>query len=278
MNEEFRAKLASSEAADSLRMESFVAECFHKRKWPAEQGVYYTDIETGKDREIDVLSRHVLQLPKRGQHTGIPLINLSVICECKSLSDQSLIFLKGSIDHKLGENRLVDQWLTENYIAELIETFARDSYYPTLKKRQLYSYLIKRAFPDGGAVSQNLRLQAPPVTLIANTFRETKGGQNRDHDSRGTASPIWSAMRSVLSAMKAAEERYVGAMRSYISGRNPHAYDPSELVKYDAFFFDAELARVGCCILQVAALLFRGRRCRRSRFSTPLYSQCRFLH
>lgn len=246
VTDDIRVKLASSEAADSLRMESFVASCFSKRKWPAEQGVYYTDTDTGKDREIDVLSRHVLQLPKQRGSTGVPLINLSVIAECKSLSDQSLIFLKGNVDDKLGENRLVDRWLTERDIVEVLEAFAQESYYPKLNKRQLYSYFIDRVYPKGGAISQHLRLQPPSVTLIANTFRETKGGQNRDHDSRGTASPIWSAIRSVLSAIKAAEARYTHAMRSYISGRNPYAYDPTDLVKYDAFFFDAEVLRVGC--------------------------------
>lgn len=246
MSDDIRVKLASSEATDSLRMESSVASSFIKRNWPADQGVYYTDTETGKDREIDVLSRHVLQHPKRGRKTGRPLINLSVISECKSLSDQSLIFLKGHVNDRLGENRLAEQWLTETYIVELIEKFARESYYPELNKRQLYSYFIDRAYPDGGAISQYLRLQPPPVTLIANTFRETKGGHTRDNDGRGTPSPIWNAIRSVLSAVKAAEERHIDAMRSYLSGRNPHAYELPELVKYDAFFFDTEVLRVGC--------------------------------
>ena len=93
-----------------------------------------------------------------------------------------------------------------------------------------------------------MRLKAPPVALIATAFRETKGGQIREteRDGQGIASPLWNSIRSVLSATKAAEDRFVKTMRSYISGRNPHSYDVLDLVEHDAFFFDAELLRMGC--------------------------------
>ena len=248
VSEDIRTKLASSEAAESLRMERFVANCFVERKWPAQQGVYYTDPETGKEREIDVISRHLLERPERHTGTGAPIINLSVICECKSLTGQNLIFLKGEPDRLL-EGHLTDQWLgRENHIRELVDIIGRPSHYPKPNRRQLYSYYSDRAYPEGRAITYNLRLLPPPIALNATAFRETKGGQNREKelDSHGTGSPFWSAIRSVLSATKAAEDRFVRTMRSYTSGRNPHAYDPLELVKYDAFFFDAELLRVGC--------------------------------
>ena len=229
-------------------MESLVANCFLERNWPAQQGVYYTDLETGKEREIDVISRPVLQRPRRYRGTGAPIINLSVICECKSLSGQSLILVKDTPDQIL-DNRISDHWLGyERHIRELVEIIEQGSYIPKLNKRQLYSYYSSRAYPAGRAIAYNLRLEPPPVALNATAFRETKGGQirERETDSKGTASPLWSAVRSVLSAAKAAENRSASTTRSYTSGRNPYAYDALELVKHDAFFFDAELLRVSC--------------------------------
>lgn len=245
MNEDIRTKLAASEAAESLRMEYFVTNCFLERKWPAQQGVYYTDLETGKEREIDVISRHLLERPKRYRGTGAPIINLSIICECKSLSGQNLILQKGDAD-SLMENYVSNQWSGhEDHIRELVEIVGQDSYYPKPNRRQLYSYYSGRAYPEGRGIAHNLRLRPPPMALNVGAFRETKGGQTREREL-DTASPFWSAIRSVLSATKAAEDRFVKAMRSYTSGRNPYSYDLRELVELDAFFFDAELLRVGC--------------------------------
>jgi hypothetical protein len=182
VNEDIRTKLGSSEAAESLRMEYFVARCFQKRKWPAQQGVYYNDPETGKEREIDVISRHVLQRPKRYRGTGVPIINISVICECKSLSGQNLILLKGNPDG-FPENHLTNHWLgREKHIKELVEIIGQESYYPKSNRRRLYSYYSGRAYPEGLGIAHNLRLKPPPVALNATAFRETKGGQTREKE------------------------------------------------------------------------------------------------
>jgi hypothetical protein len=106
MTGEIRTKLASSDAVASLKMEAFIANCFRARRWPAEQSVYFNDLETGKPREIDVISRQVLQRPQRAKGIGAPLINLSIICECKSLSGHNIIFLPGEIESWY-ENRMV---------------------------------------------------------------------------------------------------------------------------------------------------------------------------
>jgi len=248
VTDDIRTKLASSEAAESLRMEYFVASCFHKHKWPAQQGVYYKDPETGKEREIDVLSHHALLRPQRYRGTGGPKINISILCECKSLSGHNLVLLRGNPD-PLFERHVRNHWSgEEQHIRELVAVIGQTPYYSQLSKKELYSYYGKRAYPEGRGIAYQLRLRPPPVALVANAFRETKGGQVRgkELDDQGTASPLWSAIRSVLSATRAAENRFLAAMRSNISDRNPHTYDVQELVENDAFFFDAELVRAGC--------------------------------
>jgi hypothetical protein len=229
-------------------MEYFVAKCFQERNWPAQQGVYYKDPETGKEREIDVISHHVLERPRRYRGVGAPIINISAICECKSLSGHNLILLRGDTDQLL-ENRISDHWSGyEQHIRELVESIGQEPFYSKSNKQQLYSYYSNRAYPEGRAIVHQLRLQPPPVELNAIAFRETKGGQDRtkDVDNQGTASPLWSAIRSVLSAAEAAKQRSFETMRSYTSGRNPYAYDVLELTQLNAFFFDAELMRMAC--------------------------------
>lgn len=142
MTGDIRTKLGSSEAAESLRMESFVAGCFRSRNWPAEQGVYFSDPETGKAREIDVISRHVLTRPARHKNFGAPLINLSVICECKSLSGWNVILQKGEAHPAVEEfeDRVPDHWSgLEQHVREIIELISQDRTYKNCDRNLLYS-------------------------------------------------------------------------------------------------------------------------------------------
>jgi len=229
MSGDIQAKLASSEAADSLRMESFVATCFRSRKWPAEQGVYFTDGETGKAREIDVICRHVLERPARHKGIGAPIINLSVICECKSLSGWNVLLSKGAPNPLFGEfeNRLIDHWSGhEEHVREIVELISQEPSYRNCDKNLLYSYFSRRAHPDDSQLAYHMRLLQPPVDLIVSAFRATKSGT----DEREKINPIWSAMQSVLSATKAAEARAVETMRSYTLEIKPYTNKPLEVV------------------------------------------------
>jgi hypothetical protein len=91
MTNDIRMMLDASDATESLRMEGLITGYFRSLKWPAEQGVYYSDPDTGKAREIDVICRHMLNRPKRHDVNGAPLINMHVICECKSLSGWNIL-------------------------------------------------------------------------------------------------------------------------------------------------------------------------------------------
>jgi hypothetical protein len=247
VDEDIRAKLLSSDAVESLRMELFVAQCFKERHWPAQQGVYYTDTETGKSREIDVLSRQLLQDPERSRKVGGPIINLSVICECKSLSGHNVIVLPYTPE-EFSQNNVWGNWLGyERHIAELVETLGSTPHYAKANKRALYSYYTERAYPGDKALTWEMRLDPPPIDFNATTFRETKGGADRKKEQEGASSqPLWSAIRSVLSATNALDSKFLDTMRSYTSGRSSLAYDAADAIKYDAYFFDLELLRRVC--------------------------------
>lgn len=248
MTGDIKSKLASSEAAESLEMEQFVANCFRARSWPAQQGVYYSDLETRKEREIDVISRHILNRPRRHRGSGSPTIHLSTICECKSLSEWSILCRKGDMDWH--ENRLREHWSGyEEHIMQLIGKVSTAAPFKNCNKTKLFEYFLGRAYPDERELAYELCILQPPVDLIATAFRPTKGNSKE----REGNNPFWSAIQSLLSSTRAAEHRAVETMRSYTFDMNPLSDTASELTKYLAFFFDEQLTRraffhpVICC-------------------------------
>src|ERR1700719_4920968 len=75
-----------------------------------ERGAYYTDINTGKPREIDVYVPRVLDRPKKSKGTGGPLLNLHIFCECKSLRGSNILLSQGPIP-KDARNTVMDYWV-----------------------------------------------------------------------------------------------------------------------------------------------------------------------
>jgi hypothetical protein len=232
-------KLQSSDAAESLRMESFIADCFRSHKWPAEQGIYFTDPMTGKAREIDVISRHFLDRPLRRKGIGGPVINLSIICECKSLAGWNVLLLKGGFN-PIYENKVMDHWAGhDEHLHKLVEEISEHPAYRNSNKNALYSYYVRRAHPDETQLNFHMRLLQPPVDLIATAFRATKNGA----DERETINPLWSAIQSSLSATEAARIRAVDTMKSYTTDFGPHSGKAADIIRQNAFFFDSELTR-----------------------------------
>jgi hypothetical protein len=222
-------------------MEDFVASCFRSRNWPAEQSVYFTDPETEKTREIDVMSRHLLTRPRRHEGLGMPLINLSILCECKSLSGWNVLLLKGKAQPLLEkrEARIPYHWSgLEQHIRESIELISQDPAFHKCDRNLLHSYFYSRAYPDEKQLAYHMALLQPPVDLIATAFRATKGGA----DERESVNPIWSAIQSTLSATEAAKKQVISNTISTIVFPS-YGYEPTEIAKQIAFFFDFELTR-----------------------------------
>ena len=111
--------------------------------------------------------------------------------------------------------------------------------------KELYSYVIGRAYPyDGPAFIKPVQMPPPPVDLIARAFRETKGGKfNDDSSDLGRISPVWSAIRSSLSAVKSAIEVSRRTSLGWVHGIQPVFYGLDDFKRSAAFSLDAQLLR-----------------------------------
>jgi hypothetical protein len=240
-------KLFSSPAANSLKVEARVAALLKENKWEAERGVYYPDPETGKLRELDVYGMQVLDKPRASKGTGCPIINLSVFCECKTLSGSNIIFSPSmlpkwvtnvSIVHWLGTEAQLRRMVLR--IADEIETKDND------RIRRIYNYVIERAYPrDERSLRHHAKVSPPPVDVFSTTFRETKGGELEKEKFGDTnrINPVWSAIRSILAAVEAARKRAKRTSLDWVHGSTIKFNGMDAFCENTTFFLDAELMR-----------------------------------
>ena len=241
MTGNIRTKLASSDAAQSLRMESSIADSFRSHNWPAQQGVYYTDADTGKFREIDVLSRHTLRRPVRTKGIGGPIINLYVLCECKSLSGLNILLKGGDVGSH--ETEVKSYWSGyEEHIRRTVDLTPKEAPYSNCNRDSLFSYYQRRAYPDEMELAYPLTLTQPPVDLVATAFRTTKDGSDENRSKSQSIDPVWNAIQSVLSSSRAVENRAINVADTN-SQIFRYGWNSKELAQRVAFFYDLELAR-----------------------------------
>lgn len=240
MKEGFLDRLAKSDAAESLRMEQHIAQCFKKLAWPASQSVHYQDPITQKSREVDVLSSHFLDRPRRYKGIGAPIINVHHVCECKSLSGTNAIVVDGVLDWP-ERDRTIEYWIGySEFLSEAASTLASSASFPTANRSAIYSYFSQRAYPDERAIAFELSLNPPAHKYLAGAFRETKAGDlRRSSEGRSGGNPLWSAIQSVLSAAEAVRLHSISRLTEMIDSFAEGAFD----VESFAFSFDAELLR-----------------------------------
>lgn len=243
MTGDIRDILAKSDAARSLRLEKRVAGSFRAHQWPASQGVYYQDAETGKQREIDVYSQRLLDTPRKHEGIGAPIINMAIFCECKSLHNSNILLAPDDTDEH--DNIGVSTYWVgkEDELVGVVERLAEE-YSLTAQRdmRTLYDHVIGRAYPDDGtAVLAPTHMNAPPVEVVATAFRETKGG--RESAEQGKISPTWGAVRSSLSAIDGGLARARFLSLDYVHGSLSQFTPEKERVEHTSFFLDAELSR-----------------------------------
>lgn len=139
----------------------------------------------------------------------------------------------------LHKARMINHWVGyEDHIVATITTLA--SAFPKASKTKLHKYFSDRAYPYSRAIGHQLHLDPPPIGFLATAFRETKGGETRDRTGgQGSGNPLWSAIRSVLSAADALQHR-ADAVVSDIVGRTS---DGTMTARNCAFLFDVEVLR-----------------------------------
>jgi len=225
-------------------MELHVARSFIKNNWEAERSIYYTDVDSGKLREIDVFCKQTFVEPKLVSGTGRPVINLTVICECKSLSSSNVILSAGAVPF-LSRDGSISYWLGDSpQLDEIVSRISGEArVVEPSSLHALHTYVVDRAYPhEGRSIRHIVKMPPPPVDLVARAFRETKAGELSDgEDSR--PGPVWNAIRSSLSAVEAAKHRDGQASLGWVHGAAIARDGVEHFLKMTPFFLDAELMR-----------------------------------
>jgi hypothetical protein len=225
-------------------MEKRIADVFALHKWKAERGVYYTDRSTGKLREIDVYAAQVFERPRRVKGTGAPLVNLDIVCECKSLGGSNIIFSNGSVPEHC--NNSMSYWIGNDIVKFVTMTAEAYGISDKKKLRNIYAYASERAYPRGGmALRSPVNIPPPPVSIIARAFRETKCGKiSKDKVfGKNGISPLWNAIMSCLSTMDSLRNRTAENVMQWVHDDNSAFYDVNKSAEFASFFFDAGLMR-----------------------------------
>jgi len=194
-------KIRNCSAWLSLEAERRVARDLSDQKWSVTHSCFFTDPETNKLREVDVVAHQSWERVRRTRHTHC---QLNLVVECKSASGYHILFSairepSWAQPHLFtlgqeGDNetfvtdRLRDVGLTDAQILEVMHDFKR------------YSY------PDGRLRTRLLAVEPPPAPYHAAAFREHNIGSEKELD----ASVLWKAqmtLTSALTALKAADLR-----------------------------------------------------------------------
>lgn len=246
MTGNIKESLEKSEAVASLRMEGAVAELFRTAGWETSRNVYYIDGETAKIRETDVLAKKTLDWPRRRKGIGAPIVNIKIVCECKSLSSSNIIFHDDE-NHShptqpkhfwIGSEEEVKSILKQLRTIVKMEKIAEITL--------LTDYFYERAYMNHEqGLNSILRNYLPPVDIVTRAWRETKDGKLKEVESGNglVGNPMWNAIRSAMSASEAVLKNTREASLSWLS-INEISYRNAETFVHNlAFFYDAELLR-----------------------------------
>ncbi len=168
-------------------MEIKIQELFRTNGWDTKLGFHYSDQETKKWRECDVLSSDTFKTTNSA--IGAPLHNVYVACECKSLSGFHILFHH---DPKLEKKHWLDMhWCGSEieiarftrYVCDELEITDRNH------RKKLRDFLYKRAYEDHPA-DRYPRIYLPDANCVSSSFRETNIGNERE----GSSSVIWNTI------------------------------------------------------------------------------------
>jgi hypothetical protein len=238
MTRDIKAQLETSDAFAVLQMEQFVERKFIEAGWETQRSVFYSDRNTSKLREIDVLATKTYSL-KRPKAVETPIINFSTYCECKSLVGWHIIVAD---DDVASEQMEISFWIgRERHTNHIFRSIVEQAeVHEKRKMKAIYDYLVDRSHP-GLALTYDCRLNFPPVDVFSKSYKETNTKDVKDEN----ASVIWKAALTLFGLMKLDEERSLETAKGYIAEEGGLArYGKTSFISSAAFFYDAELMRV----------------------------------
>lgn len=196
--------IASSDAYRSLVAERDVATHLRTLGWRSSQSPYYTDILTGKAREIDVIATRYWEKPRKSRDI---LARVNLFVEVKSARDFHILCAGeaasqcsfGSNEHWLGYSSKALVRIEERLLAFRLEH--------ALVKRFMHR-VEQIAFPRNTMRTASLRAKPVNAQYCFSAFRETNGKLEKDLDN----SVLWRAASALRSSVRSAQNDIVEAM------------------------------------------------------------------
>lgn len=207
-------KLAESASFHSFLSESAVCDVLRSLRWNAKHGAYYEDLETKKQREIDVIAQ---QFWRRKTKNGDQQVRLTVLIEVKTMKGFHLLVSPFEEDgfsfyqnvHWLGDPHGDYSELASSLRVNGMEEGAIDKF---VQRLQQFAYPRQKARPW-------LLMVRPNTETVFTSFRETNIGAEKELDN----SVFWKASQSLRSASKSIQKSILEAHLEDVAGSVKYA-------------------------------------------------------
>jgi hypothetical protein len=207
-------KISKSISFHSFLSESAVCEALRLLGWNAKHGAYYEDIETKKQREVDVIAR---QFWGRKSKNGDQFVRLTILVEVKTMKGFHLLVSPFEEDgfsfyqnvHWLGDPR---GDYTDLASALRVNGMEEDALNNFLKRLHQFAYPRQIARP-------RLLMVRPNTETVFTSFRETNIGSEKELDN----SVFWKASQSLRAASKSIQKSIIEGSLDDIAGSVKYA-------------------------------------------------------
>jgi hypothetical protein len=244
MTGDIREKLFNSETAETIRMESSISDFLSRMKWEVVPSYYYTDLSTEKLREIDVYALRTFHVPRLKKFIGAPLVNVHLICECKTLSGSNVIVVPSRT--KQNFKRVLKFWIGYNDNIRQISSLIYKAFQigNVSSKKEIYDFLLNKAYPHeeqfvSSPIGAAVNISLPKVDVECNIFRETKSGA----ELKEGESSVWRTTQSLFSSTDAIFKSEKERFHNNFEDSNLEVDNVAEVASWAAFMAFENLLR-----------------------------------
>jgi hypothetical protein len=204
---ELEQKILQSPSWRSFKEERDVKRLLSRLGWRAVHGCFYTDLETQKPREIDVVARKSWERKtKRYKLSG----QLMLVVECKSVSGFHVLI--SPIPERHVELQRV--WKGEYKYEVLIAKALREKAITQEQISKIMTMFRKRAYPTGFGRPRKMFVDPMSSPYHGGAFREHNIGSEKDLEN----SVVWKAQKSLFSALRSFEAEIIENCLADLSG------------------------------------------------------------
>ncbi|MES2703180.1 MAG: hypothetical protein V4649_11100 [Bacteroidota bacterium] len=193
MNAEIVEKLQKSEAYLSFKAERRVQKITEENNWNTIRSAYFADPNSGKLREIDIVSRWHFEKKIYKNHEL--KLNITLLIECKSLSNYHILTDGAVAEYSCGNDNVWFGYDSYNRNVRLLNILNKSSLPPN-EKAAIIDLLNKWCFPGDASLFIDHRPQPFNDISCYSSFRETNLGTTKELDS----SVIWKSCLALTGA------------------------------------------------------------------------------